>query len=62
MNVYIIVMKSSHHTTIKKYIYKKHAEIEIKERGNKEMEKRKDNWENGIIFSAKSLVYKFQKK
>ena len=31
--------------------------IEIKEKGDKEMEKGKDNWKDGIIDGSKSLVY-----
>ena len=31
--------------------------IEIKEKGDKEMEKGKDNWKDGIINGSKSLVY-----
>ena len=33
------------------------SEIEIKEKGNKEMERGKDNWKDGIIDGSKSLVY-----
>ena len=33
------------------------SQIEMKEKGNKEMEKGKDNWKDGIIDGTKSLVY-----
>jgi hypothetical protein len=33
------------------------SQIEIKEKGNKEMEKGKDDWKDGIINGSKSLVY-----
>ena len=43
---------------LKNISIKNPAEIEIKERGSKEMEKGKDNWEDGIIIGGKSLVFK----
>ena len=43
---------------LKSISIKNPAEIEIKERGSKEMEKGKDNWEDGIIVGGKSLVFK----
>ena len=43
---------------LKSISIKNPAEIEIIERGSKEMEKGKDNWEDGIIVGGKSLVFK----
>ena len=43
---------------LKSISLKNPAEIVIKERGSKEMEKGKDNWEDGIILGGRSLVFK----